>query len=151
MMIHFWQTKGKYGCFSNFSAHPVDLDGQRWPTVEHYFQAMKFPDDPNRQERIRLASTPLEAKRIAWEDSRGMREDWDSVRDSIMERALRQKFRQHKEIAGVLKGTGVEQLVEHTRYDAYWGDGGDGTGENRLGKLLMRVRKDLIEANDDDR
>jgi N-glycosidase YbiA len=30
--------------------------------------------------------------------------------------------------------------VEHTRNDAYWGDGGDGTGKNRLGQLLMELR-----------
>ena len=27
--------------------------------------------------------------------------------------------------------------------DSYWGDGGDGSGQNRLGKLLMKLREDL--------
>ena len=35
-------------------------------------------------------------------------------------------------------------LVEHSRSDKYWGDGGDsGTGEkgrNKLGKIMMKVR-----------
>lgn len=30
--------------------------------------------------------------------------------------------------------------------DAYWGDGGDGRGKNRLGHLLMRVRDELRAA-----
>ena len=34
-------------------------------------------------------------------------------------------------------------LVEHTGKDAYWGDGGDGSGVNRLGGILMRVREEL--------
>jgi N-glycosidase YbiA len=32
------------------------------------------------------------------------------------------------------------QLVEHTANDSYWGDGGDGSGRNRLGALLEQVR-----------
>ncbi len=35
------------------------------------------------------------------------------------------------------------ELVEHTANDAYWGDGGDGNGKNRLGSLLMKVREEL--------
>ena len=42
MAIEFYSTKDAYGAFSNFSAHPFDLDGKRWPTSEHYFQAQKF-------------------------------------------------------------------------------------------------------------
>jgi predicted NAD-dependent protein-ADP-ribosyltransferase YbiA (DUF1768 family) len=35
------------------------------------------------------------------------------------------------------------KLVEHTNRDRYWADGGDGTGKNRLGMLLMRLREEL--------
>jgi predicted NAD-dependent protein-ADP-ribosyltransferase YbiA (DUF1768 family) len=34
-------------------------------------------------------------------------------------------------------------LVEHTENDSYWGDGGNGKGKNKLGKLLMRLRDEL--------
>jgi predicted NAD-dependent protein-ADP-ribosyltransferase YbiA (DUF1768 family) len=40
-VIHFYSASGDYGCFSNFSRHPVFLKGKRWPTSEHYFQAQK--------------------------------------------------------------------------------------------------------------
>ena len=39
--------------------------------------------------------------------------------------------------------TGTRELVEHTANDSYWGDGGDGTGQNKLGKLLMQVRDEV--------
>lgn len=32
---------------------------------------------------------------------------------------------------------------QHTPRDRYWGDGGDGTGRNQLGKTLMRVREEI--------
>jgi predicted NAD-dependent protein-ADP-ribosyltransferase YbiA (DUF1768 family) len=30
-----------------------------------------------------------------------------------------------------------------TENDSYWGDGGDGSGRNMLGQVLMRVREEL--------
>ncbi len=32
------------------------------------------------------------------------------------------------------------RLVEHTDNDVFWGDGGDGSGHNMLGRLLMEQR-----------
>ena len=34
-------------------------------------------------------------------------------------------------------------MIEHRKADSYWGDGGNGTGKNKLGKLLMRLRTEL--------
>ncbi len=57
------------------------------------------------------------------------------------------KFTQHKDLWTLLDSTGDAFLVEHTRNDKYWADGGDGgtgeKGKNMLGKLLVRVREDL--------
>ena len=47
------------------------------------------------------------------------------------------------EIADVLLGTHDAEIVEHTKSDSYWGDGGDGSGKNMLGKILMDVRERL--------
>ena len=73
--------------------------------------------------------------------SLGQMPDLLSVKD--MRRALLAKFTQHDDLRAVLLGTGEADLVEHTASDAYWGDGGDGTGKNRLGHILMRVRAEL--------
>ena len=35
------------------------------------------------------------------------------------------------------------EIIEHTSKDSYWGDGGDGSGRNMLGKTLMLVREEL--------
>ena len=42
--------------------------------------------------------------------------------------------------------TGDAKLVERTANDSYWGDGGDGSGTNRLGQILMLVREELRPA-----
>jgi ribA/ribD-fused uncharacterized protein len=143
MTIKFYRIKAPYGFFSNFSYHPILVDGVSWPTVEHYFQAMKFPDEPERREQIRVASTPADAKRIAWEAGGRLRPDWDSYRDEVMLQALRLKFVQHPDLGNALLETGEQDIVEHTGNDSYWGDGGDGTGSNKLGRLLEQVRAEL--------
>lgn len=58
--------------------------------------------------------------------------------------ALKEKFSDsHPELKQKLVGTQNAILVEHTKNDSYWADGGDGTGKNWLGKLLMVVRWEL--------
>ena len=60
-----------------------------------------------------------------------------------MKLALLHKFEQHKDLREKLVGTGNKRLVEHTSNDSYWGDGGDDSGLNKLGKLLMDVRQTM--------
>lgn len=144
-VIRFYSTTGEYGCFSNFSRHSIFLKGKRWPTSEHYFQAQKFPGEPD-EEEIRRAAKPMLAAQMGRERKRPLRRDWESVKDQVMLEAVRAKFTQHEEIKEILLGTGNAKLVEHTENDSYWGDGGDGSGKNRLGQILMRVREELRAA-----
>lgn len=141
-VINFYSTADSYGCFSNFSAHPIKLKGKIWPTSEHYFQAQKFAGEPD-EDVIRKAKSPMIAARMGRDRKRPFRRDWESVKDQIMFDALRAKFTQHADLRETLIGTGDAKLVEHTVNDNYWGDGGDGSGKNRLGQLLMKLREEL--------
>jgi ribA/ribD-fused uncharacterized protein len=141
-VIKFYKTGDDYGCFSNFAAYPVYIDGKLWPTSEHYFQAQKFTGTPH-EEAIRQANSPMIAARLGRDRSKGLRADWYKVKDEIMLKAVREKFSQHEDIAEVLLGTGDALIVEHTGNDSYWGDGGDGRGKNMLGQILMQVREEL--------
>lgn len=140
--IYFYLVDEANGHYSNFSPHPIELDGKLWPTSEHYFQAQKFAGTPH-EEAIRLAPTPKEAAAMGRDTSRPLRSDWESVKDDVMARALRAKFTQHASLREALLGTGTADLVEHSDKDAYWGDGGDGLGKNRLGAILMTLRAEL--------
>lgn len=148
-VIHFYSTTGEYGGFSNFSRHPVFLKGKKWPTSEHYFQAMKFLGTEH-EEAVRLCKTPSLAASMGRSRKLPLRRDWESVKDQVMLEAVRAKFTQHEELKAVLLSTGHAKLIEHTAKDDYWGDGGDGSGKNRLGQLLMRVRDELRAAEPDE-
>jgi ribA/ribD-fused uncharacterized protein len=141
-VINFYATTDEYGCFSNFSRHPIELGGKTWPTSEHYFQAQKFAGTEH-EEDVRNAPTAMIAARLGRSRERPLRRDWDDVKDRIMLEAVRAKFIQHDDLRAILLGTGDARLVEHTANDSYWGDGGDGSGRNRLGEILMQVREEL--------
>lgn len=144
-VIHFYAVRDEYGCFSNFSPHPIRLKGRDWPTSEHYFQAQKFAGHPDEDE-VRLARSPMIAARMGRSRKRPLRPDWDVVKLEVMREAVRAKFTQHPDLTAVLLGTGDALLVEHTTKDDYWGDGGDGTGQNWLGRILKEVRAEVRAA-----
>lgn len=140
--IKFYSVNETYGEFSNFALFPIKLKGKIWKTTEHYFQAQKFVDKAY-QEKIRKASTPMKAAQLGRSRKVRIMKNWDNIRDNVMYEALKAKFTQHEELNELLLATGDKILIEHTENDSYWGDSGDGSGKNRLGKLLMRLRKEL--------
>ncbi len=141
--IFFYSVRDEYGCLSNFAPYPIELGGKVWPTSEHYFQAHKFAGTEH-EEAIRRTPSPMIAARMGRSRQRPLRADWEQVKDQIMYEAVRAKFAQHADIRQILLNTGDAELVEHTANDRYWADGGDGTGENVLGRILMRVRAELM-------
>lgn len=141
--ILFYHSDQPWGELSNFSQHAVFISGRVWPTVEHFYQAQKFVGTPH-EEAIRCCKTPTLAKERATALTRDhRRQDWPAVKEEVMLEGLRAKFGQHPNLAERLLRSGEQLLVEHTRSDAYWGDGEDGKGKNRLGHLLMQVRAEL--------
>ncbi len=140
--IRFYSTREEYGCFSNFSRHPFELDGKRWPTSEHYFQAQKFAGTAH-AETIRQARTPKEAAELGRDRRHPLRPNWEKVKDDVMRRAVLRKFETHADIQATLLSTDDAVLVEQTTGDYYWGCGADGTGQNKLGRILMEVRERL--------
>ncbi|KAF9958927.1 hypothetical protein BGZ72_010608 [Mortierella alpina] len=143
--INFYRQGDQYGEFSNFYYAPIFMDGKTWPTTEHYFQAQKFVHDNGKDyaEKIRLADTPGSAAIMGRNRSWPLRADWEQVKDDIMRACVLQKFLQHPDLAKVLLGTEKRYLVEHTKNDRYWADGGDGKGKNMLGIILMEVRDEI--------
>jgi hypothetical protein len=144
MTIRFFSKSESYREFSNFAPFPIEIDGAIWPSVEHYYQAQKFAD-PALQEKIRTAKKPVIAKSLAAKYRQGARADWNEAKDAVMERAVRAKFAQHEALRALLLATGEEPLAEAAPIEYYWGVGEDGTGQNKLGLLLMHLRAELRE------
>ena len=148
--IKFYSRDEPYYEFTNFYFKPIQLDGHHWPTTEHYFQAQKFVGTPY-YDLIRRLTTAREAFQVSRNPTASpwIRGDWERVKDQVMLKALRAKFSQDEILKKHLLDTNGRELVEHTFNDSYWGDGGDGTGRNMLGKLLMQVRSELRAVEKD--
>ena len=141
-VINFYRTDDEYGCFSNFAPYPIEVGDKVWPTSEHYFQAQKFVGTEF-EEALRLEPSPMVVARMGRDRKKPLRPDWEAVKDDVMRKAVLAKFTQHAELRARLLETGAASLVEHTENDSYWGDGGDGSGKNMLGLILMEVRERL--------
>lgn len=133
---------GPYRFLSNFYPAQIYYDGVYYPTLEHAYQAAKTLNGVDR-ELIRGAATPGEAK------TRGRRvtkrPHWDAIKLDVMERLLRGKFRPGSKLARQLIQTGNAELVEgNTWGDVFWGVC-RGEGENHLGRLLMKLRRELVK------
>ena len=149
MPVYFYDTnENPYGCFTNFSRHGFELDGEWWKTSEHYFQSQKFVDTPHVEE-IRKLATPRQAFDLARKLKDLIRPDWGQVRDDVMRKAVLRKFEFNPDIRSVLLSTGDALLVEDSPTDSYWGRGADGKGKNMLGIILMEVRQKLRERYPD--
>ncbi len=138
--------ENEYSFLSNFYPSPITYQGITFPTVEHFFQAMKTLN-PAEFIEIKDASTPGKAKRLGRKVT--LRPDWENVKVSIMKVALHLKF-DNMELREKLLATGDEYLVEgNTWHDNFWGscecEQCGNHGQNMLGQLLMEVRKEIEE------
>jgi ribA/ribD-fused uncharacterized protein len=154
------ESKGEYRNFSNMSEHRIEIEGTTFLTVEHYFQAEKakeFKDDEV-YEKILIAKTPKAAKALGQTVKNYEKEIWDSKKDEVMKTAVRTKFVQHPELRKQLQETGERQIGEADARDTYWGIGTSASsekskhpskwrGQNRMGKILMDLRKEFAEES----
>ena len=146
--IRFCQPVGKYYFLSPLSAHPIKMvvDGQEYvfPSVEHYYQAMKFYASDKRFETIIGLKNPDDARLLTKtpEYKINRRKDFDKIKFDIMEGALRAKFKQNSDAAELLKSTGDAILIKSCPV-CYKCGFGEGSGMNRIGKVLMQIRAEI--------
>ncbi|MCK4526498.1 NADAR family protein [candidate division WOR-3 bacterium] len=146
--------KGKYNFLSNFFTLevPIAYNGISYPTVEHFYQAMKSlgPTDPgalNPVDRIIIAgdSSPFMARNFG--RTIRLRPDWENAKISVMRLGLILKFAANPELKTQLLSTWESVLVEGNHWhDNIWGNCmcpkcANTKGQNLLGYLLMEVRE----------
>jgi ribA/ribD-fused uncharacterized protein len=156
-ILYFARDRAAFGFLSHFHPSPIALDGETWPTVEHFYQAQKS-DDPGYRAAIRNAVSPGMAKRLSappdaprrvsqqsWFRKQAAlpRADWADVKLDIMRRADWAKFSQNPPLAAMLLATGTAELIEDSPFEPFWGSGKDGSGQNWAGRVLMEVRERL--------
>lgn len=137
----------EYSFLSNFFFCNFVYQNKTWATSEHAFQAAKAQSDED-VERIRVASTPVEAKRLGNIIVR--RPDWKERRILIMRSIVLAKFEQNNSLMRKLINTWSMHLEEGNMWhDNFWGNCHcpqcvEKIGQNHLGKILMLIRDNEI-------
>lgn len=133
--------RGEYDFLSNFHAAPLEYGGLFYQNAEAAFQAQKCAREEEKANFIEIPAA--KAKRLGRQVK--LRDDWESVKISLMEDIVRAKFTQNPHLAAKLLETKDRPLIEgNTWGDTCWGvDLKTGKGDNHLGRILMKVRAEL--------
>lgn len=133
--------RDQYAFLSNFHPSPITSAGITYPTVEHYFQAMKTKDVTA---RATIASMPTPSKAKYQGRALQLRDDWQAIKLHVMRAGLKVKFATpDTNLSMMLRATGSALLIEGNNWgDTFWGQT-NGQGQNWLGHLLMARRAEL--------
>jgi len=152
-VVSFKSTKAEFGGLSNMAAgFSVNVNGIIIPTVEHLYQACRYPLFPALQEDIIRQDSPMTAKMISKKHLKYTRQDWEQIRFKVMRWCLEVKLSQNWEkFAKVLLETGDKAIVELSTKDKVWAavkEGDKLIGTNALGRLLMELRENYVKKNE---
>jgi ribA/ribD-fused uncharacterized protein len=137
-VINSFEGDDRY--LSNFAPSRVYLDKMWFDSVEEAYQAAKTLDLNAR--KLFQGVGPSRAKKAG--KALALRPDWNDVKLGIMEDLLRQKF-SDPDLKAKLLATKDAELIEGNWWgDTFWGVC-RGTGQNHLGKLLMKIRSELCD------
>ena len=145
---------GELNPLLNFHEASFGVDWIKFNSSEQYiqYQKAKLFSDERAIRKILESSTALECKSISKEIINFDPIVWRDCAASKCEEGITAKFVQNPVLLKLLVSTGDKVLVE-CAYDHLWGSGipmheencfkeQDWSGENLLGKLLMKVRDD---------
>ncbi len=148
-VVVFHKTNESFGGLSNMAPnYIVQVNSINFFTVEHLYQACKFPLFPNIQEEIIGERSPITAKQISRKYGNYARQDWEVIRFDVMQWVLEIKLSQNwKKFSELLLSTMEKDIVEYTLRDKVWGakpEGDNLIGQNILGKMLSNLRDNKV-------
>lgn len=130
--------KNEFYFLSNMYPCELHINGLTFTCAEAAFQSFKVLDKEARKQFQGISG--FEAKKLGKQVS--LRTDWNNIRLDVMLAVLKVKFKQHPELATLLKMINVPIVEDNTWNDTFWGRC-NGRGNNYLGKLLEQIKETL--------
>jgi ribA/ribD-fused uncharacterized protein len=137
--------EGEFRWLSNFEPCKMHHNDLEYETAEHAYQSSKT-NSLHEKKAFTLSGGYHAGKAKRKGRKVTIRFDWEDVKLSVMEEILRIKFCpvRNPKLALKLFNTDPCILIEgNTWGDVFFGVC-DGEGENHLGKILMKIRSDLL-------
>ena len=115
---------GDLSLYSNFHHSPFEINSQQFHSAEQWIQYQKalMFGDSYMANRILLADTPMECKRLSYKINGVNREKWHSDGYEVCFAGVHEKFMQNQSLLQLLKTTSPKILVE-AMTDRLWGTG----------------------------
>lgn len=137
------EFQGEYRWLSNFAPVEITLGDLTYSSVEHAYMSEKSNDRDWKLFCANSNNTPGQVKRASRNIT--LRPNWNDIKLHVMEICLNAKFRQEPYYT-LLINTKDEYIQEGNRWnDTFWGVNlNTNKGENHLGRLIMDIRKTLI-------
>ena len=129
------EFRGRYYFLSNMYPCTVKFGNHTYKCAEAAFQAQKCLDEDIQEVFENLNG--FAAKKLGREVV--LRDDWDKVKDHVMQLVVTAKFKQHPDLLLRLRRVDEHIQEDNTWHDTYWGVC-NGKGENKLGKILNNVK-----------
>jgi ribA/ribD-fused uncharacterized protein len=143
-IIYIYGTEGRYGCLHMEYESELEMEGIIYKSVEHYMQAKRYENiDEEHRKMIIEAESTKKAKELGNDKSKPQKKDWHTEKLNVVYDALLKKFTISEVLKDTLLKTDGKYICNFSETDRAWGDPGDGTGKNLLGKLLMEVREKI--------
>ena len=131
----------------NFSSFKVEFKGYLYSSAEEAFQANLFIDEyPEVAEEIKKSHSAHEAQKIRFMNEDKIKLNANETLE-LMESILRCKIEQNPYVLKKLLETKDYIIVEDSPKDNYWGWGINRDGENKLGKIWMKLREEYKNNN----
>lgn len=138
------EFQGEYRWLSNFAPCKIIYNQVYYHSVEAAYMSAKSVDADWKVFCANHRNTAGQIKKA----SRNVQlvDNWEDIKLSVMEECIRQKFNQEP-YKSQLIATGDEYIQEGNNWnDKFWGFClKTNKGQNNLGKLIMKIRDDLIE------
>jgi ribA/ribD-fused uncharacterized protein len=158
-MSYINSFRGRYGFLSNFYPCVIEHKGIVYPSVEHYYVALKvtgmqFIDGvyytaPDLRELIARIIDAGDVKKLGKRVK--VRSDWNEKKLEFMEWGIREKFKDSNLSEMLLSTDNLELIEGNNWHDNFWGSCScpkcNNKGENNLGKILMKIREELKQQN----
>jgi N-glycosidase YbiA len=125
--------------FSTFTEHSITTKLGTFPTAEAAIQAYKNPTDEEYVKSQCKSTSSLMSKNLGRKTK--LRDDWEESIENIVYNVYKAKFDQHPELKNNLMNTGLRPIVYCTHIDRILGNNGDNSGQNILGKTLVKIRE----------
>jgi ribA/ribD-fused uncharacterized protein len=129
---------------SVLSAHMVEFKGTMYATCEHAYHCQRYADSAVVEE-IKNARSAYAAWEVSQKYKVKQSPDWDTQKAAVMEEICRAKLAQHPIVRDALIASGDSVIVKDYP-DSFWGIGLDGKGQNVMGQIWIKLRKELQDG-----